>query len=158
MKPNLRYGAQLTDGRYVPTAGAIVTRDEAEILIVGNEYEAGQPLTWKLTYFGYQTSQTFLNQAIAHFRKVGPVWLVWPHKTSLKPPEIKQAEIVNRLEFYEYDPRADILDKLRRQLPHGHDIRTIDAQLFRRCEWRAEMEFYCGGSSNFLTHGIGIRI
>jgi ADP-ribose pyrophosphatase YjhB (NUDIX family) len=40
--------AQLTGGRYVPTAGAIVTRDEAEILVVGNEYEAGQPLTWNL--------------------------------------------------------------------------------------------------------------
>jgi ADP-ribose pyrophosphatase YjhB (NUDIX family) len=37
-----------TDGRYVPTAGVIVTRDEAEILIVGNEYETGQPLTWNL--------------------------------------------------------------------------------------------------------------
>jgi RimJ/RimL family protein N-acetyltransferase len=109
-----------------------------------------------LTYFGYQTSQDFLNQAIAHFRKVGPVWLVWPHKTSLKPPEIRHAEIVKRLEFYEYDPRAYILDKLRGQLPHGHDIRTINAQLFKRCEWRAEMEFYCGGFSNFLTQGIGI--
>jgi ADP-ribose pyrophosphatase YjhB (NUDIX family) len=44
----LQYGAQLTDGRYVPTAGAIVTRGETEILIVGNEYETGQPLTWNL--------------------------------------------------------------------------------------------------------------
>lgn len=41
-------GAQLTGGRYVPTAGTIVTRDEAEILVVGNEYEAGHPLTWNL--------------------------------------------------------------------------------------------------------------
>jgi ADP-ribose pyrophosphatase YjhB (NUDIX family) len=48
MEPNLRYDAQLTDGRYVPTAGAIVTRDGTDILIVGNEYETGQPLTWNL--------------------------------------------------------------------------------------------------------------
>jgi len=48
MEPALPYGAQLTDGRYVPTAGVIVTRDETEILIVGNEYETGQPLTWNL--------------------------------------------------------------------------------------------------------------
>lgn len=48
MESTLPYGAQLTDGRYVPTAGTIVTRDETEILIVGNEYEAGQPLTWNL--------------------------------------------------------------------------------------------------------------
>lgn len=38
----------MTDGRYIPTAGAIVTRDETEILIVGNEYETGPPLTWNL--------------------------------------------------------------------------------------------------------------
>lgn len=48
MEPTLPYGDQLTDGRYVPTAGVIVTRDETEILIVGNEYETGQPLTWNL--------------------------------------------------------------------------------------------------------------
>ena len=36
------------DGRYMLTAGAIVTHDETEILIVGNEYETGQPLTWNL--------------------------------------------------------------------------------------------------------------
>jgi ADP-ribose pyrophosphatase YjhB (NUDIX family) len=33
---------------YIPTAGAIVTRDGTEILIVGNEYETGEPLTWNL--------------------------------------------------------------------------------------------------------------
>ena len=40
--------AQLTDGCYMPTAGVIVTRDEKEVLIVGNEYEVGEPLTWNL--------------------------------------------------------------------------------------------------------------
>lgn len=48
LPPGLPVGAQLTDGRYVPTAGTIVTRDETEILIVGNEYETGRPLTWNL--------------------------------------------------------------------------------------------------------------
>lgn len=42
------YGSQLTEGRYLPTASVIVTRGETEILVVGNEYEKGQPLTWNL--------------------------------------------------------------------------------------------------------------
>jgi ADP-ribose pyrophosphatase YjhB (NUDIX family) len=48
IEPPLPQGVQLTDSRYVPTADVIVTRDETEILIVGNEYEAGKPLTWNL--------------------------------------------------------------------------------------------------------------
>ena len=39
---------EIADGHYVPVAGAIVTRDEAEVLIVGNEYVAEQPLYWNL--------------------------------------------------------------------------------------------------------------
>jgi hypothetical protein len=36
------------DGRYVPVACAIVTREDAEILVVGNEYVRGKPLVWNL--------------------------------------------------------------------------------------------------------------
>jgi ADP-ribose pyrophosphatase YjhB (NUDIX family) len=36
------------DGRYAPVACAIVTRDDAEILVVGNEYVRGKPLVWNL--------------------------------------------------------------------------------------------------------------
>ena len=39
---------EVADGRYVPVSCAIVTRDEAEILLVGNDYEAGRPLVWNL--------------------------------------------------------------------------------------------------------------
>jgi ADP-ribose pyrophosphatase YjhB (NUDIX family) len=48
MEPTLPHGDHLTAGRYIPTAGAIVTRDGTEILIVGNEYGTGGPLTWNL--------------------------------------------------------------------------------------------------------------
>jgi GNAT superfamily N-acetyltransferase len=109
-----------------------------------------------LTYFSDQTSQAFLDEAITHFRGVGPVWLVWPHKTLLHPPEIEGANIVNRLEFYKYDPHSEILAELRKGLPVGHDIRAINGQLLERCEWRNEMEFYTGSLSNFLLHGIGL--
>ena len=39
---------EIADGHYVLVACAIVTRDEAEVLIVGNEYAAEQPLYWNL--------------------------------------------------------------------------------------------------------------
>lgn len=38
----------VTDGRYVPVSSAIVTRDGAEVLVVGNEYAKGKPLYWTL--------------------------------------------------------------------------------------------------------------
>jgi RimJ/RimL family protein N-acetyltransferase len=109
-----------------------------------------------LSYFGHQTRQAFLDQAIAHFRKVGPVWLVWPHRTALHSPEIKDAKVINRLEFYEYDPWSETLGKLRGQLPDGYTIQSITRQLLESCEWRTEMEFYAGSLSNFLERGIGL--
>lgn len=39
---------RIAEGRYTPVACAIVTRDEGEILIVGNEYVRGGPLSWNL--------------------------------------------------------------------------------------------------------------
>ena len=111
-----------------------------------------------LSYFGYQTRQDFLDEAMPHFRKMGPVWLVWPHSTLLHPPETEGVKVVNRLEFYEYDPFSDTLSKLRRLLPEGYTVQSINLQLLERCEWRTEMEFYAGSLSNFLEHGIGLCI
>lgn len=39
---------EVADGRYVPVCCAIVTRDDAEILLVGNDYNPKQPLFWNL--------------------------------------------------------------------------------------------------------------
>jgi 8-oxo-dGTP diphosphatase len=36
------------DGRYWPVVCALVTRGEGEVLLVGNEYAEGQPLSWNL--------------------------------------------------------------------------------------------------------------
>jgi GNAT superfamily N-acetyltransferase len=109
-----------------------------------------------LTYFAPQTGQAFLDQAIARFRRLGPVWLVWPHFTALQPPQIEDAQVINRLEFYTYDPHSETLSSLRQQLPKGYVIQRIDCPLLERCEWRAEMEFYAGSLDNFLAHGLGL--
>jgi RimJ/RimL family protein N-acetyltransferase len=109
-----------------------------------------------LSYFIPRVTQAFLDQAVAHFRQVGPVWLVWPHQTSLDPPAAKEASAVDRLEFYGYDPQSATLSALRDRLPAGSSIRPINRPLLERCEWRTEMEFYAGGLDNFLEHGIGL--
>ena len=107
-----------------------------------------------LTYFSDQTGQAFLNQAVSFLRVNGPIWLVWPHRTDLHPPEGEDIETANRFEFYK--TRAGILENLRKQLPDGYAVRKIDKELLERCEWRAEMEFYAGSSGSFLNHGIGL--
>jgi RimJ/RimL family protein N-acetyltransferase len=109
-----------------------------------------------LTYLGHQTSQAFLDEAVARFRELGPVWLVWPHDTPLHPPEYDDADVIDRLEFHEYDPGSETLNALRRQLPDGYVIRPITRLLLERCEWRDEMEFYAGSLDNFIRHGIGL--
>jgi len=109
-----------------------------------------------LTYYSYQTGQAFLNEAIAHFRRNDQVWLVWPHKTNIHPPEVDQAVAVKRLEFFGYNSNSSIHRILRGQLPDGYAILEIDEQILERCEWRTEMEFYAGSLNNFLSHGIGI--
>ena len=39
---------KVAEGRYLPAIGAIVTRNNVEVLIVGNEYVKGDPLVWNL--------------------------------------------------------------------------------------------------------------
>lgn len=109
-----------------------------------------------LTFYSRQISQAFLNEAIAHFRALGPIWLVWPATSSLHPPDFENVRIVQRLEFFGYDPQSRILTDLRRQLPPAYRIRTTDRQLLNRCKWRDEMAFYCGSVENFLANGIGL--
>ena len=49
-----------------------------------------------------------------------------------------------------------VLAELRRRLPAGFELFPIDRQLIERCEWRSEMEFYCGSLDNFLLNGMGL--
>jgi RimJ/RimL family protein N-acetyltransferase len=109
-----------------------------------------------LTYLSAHTRQAFLEASIQHFRQGGPVWLVWPHDTNLEPPPAGQAIVIPRLEFYDCDPQSDTLSRWRERLPAGFEIRSIDAPLFQRCEWREEMAFYAGGEKNFLAQDIGL--
>lgn len=55
---------ETADGRHVLVACAIVTRDEAEVLIVGNEYVAEQPLYWNLPGGGVDPGEN-LHHAVA---------------------------------------------------------------------------------------------
>ena len=109
-----------------------------------------------LTFFGHQTTQLFLNEAIAYFRHIGAVWLVWPPAISSRLLEPEAGSIIQRLEFYDYDPCSDMLVQSRQSLPSGFEIHPIDRQLLERCEWRSDMEFYCGSADSFLANGLGL--
>jgi GNAT superfamily N-acetyltransferase len=109
-----------------------------------------------LTFPSQQITQAFLNEAVALFRQTAPVWLVWPPAISAELLEPGAAQIVQRIEFYDYDARSTTLAGLRQSLPDGFEIRPIDRQLLERCEWRSDMEFYCGSLDNFLTNGMGL--
>ena len=142
-----------------PALWAVLEGRHAGKAVVDNRQTPSQCLLRTdaaLTYFGFNTSQSFFDEAITHFRSMGVVRLVWPQKTSLRPPDVEDTEPINRLEFYDYDPSSETLEQLRVQLPDGYRIVPIDAELLKRCEWREEMKFYCGSSDNFLKHGIGI--
>jgi len=109
-----------------------------------------------LTYSSRRIGQTFLHEAIAYFQKVGPIWLIWQPAMSAYVVAPLPDQIVERLEFYDYDPRSAVLTELRQRLPAGFELRPIDRQLIERCEWRSDMEFYCGSLDNFLVNGLGL--
>jgi GNAT superfamily N-acetyltransferase len=109
-----------------------------------------------LTYSSRQISQVFLHEAITRFQKVGPIWLIWQAALSTRNLVSQADEIVERLEFYDYDPHSVVLTDLRRRLPAGSELCPIDRQLIERCEWRSDIEFYCGSLDNFLVNGLGL--
>jgi RimJ/RimL family protein N-acetyltransferase len=109
-----------------------------------------------LTFFSRQIDQAFLHEAIARFGQTDPVWLVWPPQIVPEPLLLQDAQIVQRLEFYDCDSRGPVVANWRRRLPAGFEIRAIDRQLLERCEWRSEMEFYCGSLEDFVAKGIGL--
>ena len=109
-----------------------------------------------LTFFGRQTTQTFINQAVAYYRRTDSVWLIWPPTISSMLLEPEAGLSISRLEYYDYDPYSDAFTNLRRRLPDGFEIHPIDRPLLERCEWRSDMEFYCGSIDNFLTNGMGL--
>jgi RimJ/RimL family protein N-acetyltransferase len=109
-----------------------------------------------LTFVSPQTGQGFLDAAIARARRAGAVWLVWSAGIypQLRAPEA--ADVTARLEFYDCDPRSRALADLRQRLPDGCEIQTIDRDLLERCEWRSDMEFFCGSLENFLANDVGL--
>lgn len=142
-----------------PALWAVLKGNYSGKALVDDEHQPSQCVLRTdaaLSYFSRNTSQAFLDEAVDRFKKVGSVWLVWPQSTSLLPPAIENGKIIERLEFYDYDPKSEVLSKLRSQLPEGYTIQRIDRKRFEKCDWRTEMEFYAGSASSFLKHGIGL--
>jgi RimJ/RimL family protein N-acetyltransferase len=106
-----------------------------------------------LTYASHKVSQQFLESALDHFRRIGPVWLIRAHGDSPAPEPVR---CLSRLEFYDLDPSSPALAKFRNEIETGCTLRTIDRKLLERCEWREDMEFFSGSLENFMQNDLGI--
>jgi RimJ/RimL family protein N-acetyltransferase len=109
-----------------------------------------------LTFSSRSVSIAFLDRAIAQARRVGPVWLIWSSDMHPQLHRSKPARVTERLAFSEYDANSPELTDLRQRVPDGYQIRRIDRALLQRCEWRSDMEFFCGSLENFLAHNLGL--
>lgn len=109
-----------------------------------------------LTFSSHGADQAFLDAAIAVARGAGEVWLIWSPAMAARLRAPEAAAIFERLEFDQCDPRSTELAALRQRLPEGFTMKPIDRELLERCEWRSEMEFFCGSLDNYLAHGIGL--
>lgn len=109
-----------------------------------------------LTFASRQVGGEFQQQAISAFRQQGAVWLLSFSRQDLQSIAPQPDRISQRLEFYDYDPHDPRLAELRARLPRGFKIKSIDRSLLERCEWRDEMEFFCGSLDNFLTNAFGL--
>jgi RimJ/RimL family protein N-acetyltransferase len=106
-----------------------------------------------MTYTSQNVSQPFLEAALDHFRGIGPIWLI---RDQGDPPAPEPVRCLSRLEFYDLDSASLVLAGYRNQLEMGFTLRSIDRELFERCEWREDMEFFSGSLENFLQNDLGI--
>jgi GNAT superfamily N-acetyltransferase len=109
-----------------------------------------------LTYASRQITLPFLAQALASFIETSDIWLIWASTNTALPAQPQPACVIPRLEFYDCDPGSERLAGLRQSLPEGCEMRPVDRQLLERCEWRADMEFFCGSLENFLLNDAGL--
>jgi RimJ/RimL family protein N-acetyltransferase len=142
-----------------PALWAVFKGRHAGKALVDDVRHPSQCMLWTeavLTFASRQISQPFFDGAISRFRNTGDVWLVWPPTKSnlFEPP--KANCVTQRLEFLDCDPRSPVLADLRQRLPEGCQIRPTDRQILEQCEWRSDMEFFCGSLDNFLVNGIGM--
>ena len=106
-----------------------------------------------LTYASHLMSQSFLAEAINYFRHLGHIWLI---RSPGDPHAPEGHRTLPRVEFFEYDPHSPCLADFRKRLTADFELRPIDVNLLKRCEWRDDMAFYCGSVENFLHNGLGI--
>lgn len=109
-----------------------------------------------LTFPSSGISQDALDVGLACLSALGPIWLIWDGALhpGVEPPEADSVR--PRIGFAECDVTSQRLADLRNSLPAGLTVLRVDRELIERCEWRDEMEFYCGSIDKFLDHGLGV--
>jgi RimJ/RimL family protein N-acetyltransferase len=103
------------------------------------------------TFIGGTIDQEWLDSTVAELRRTQNVILTWTAQVanSFEPPGVPGAEI-DRLEFY-----GGVLEGPA-NIPEGHHLQFIDAELLSRCLWQNEILMAYGTTENFLRHGIGV--
>ncbi len=109
-----------------------------------------------LVFFSKQVSQSFFDQGLDHIKQFGHVAIIWRSATSaLQVP--KADKTIQRLDYPEYDSNNQYLANIKNNgAPNGFEFRVIDKNLLEKCEWRKEIENFCGSIENFLVHGFGV--
>jgi len=109
-----------------------------------------------LTFASRWVSRRFLQASLDYFRLAGDIWLVWPPSPAalLELPDAPKT--IHRYEFLDCDANSQILIDFRQSLPREFAIQSIDRLLLERCEWRSDIEFFCGSVDNFLANDIGL--
>lgn len=108
-----------------------------------------------LIFLSQHATQNFLEDGLAHIKQFSYLALVWQSATA-KLHIASADRTILRLAFAQCTASHEALSILKNSLPDGFTLRPIDKDLIARCEWREEIESFCGTTENFLAHGFGI--
>lgn len=109
----------------------------------------------RLLFFSQQADQSFFDEGVAHIKQTSHVALIWS-ATAYPRLQIPPADkTIQRLAFPQHDNTAS-LARFQRPLPAGLALRPLTKELLERCEWREEIESFCGRLDNFVAHGFGL--
>lgn len=109
-----------------------------------------------LNFFSQLASQAFFDESLAFSRELGHVLIVW--RANAWQIEIPKADkLLQRSEFTDFDPVSPAFTRLAASpLREGLAFQTINRDLLEACEWKGEIESFCGSLENFLAHGFGV--
>ena len=109
-----------------------------------------------IAFVSRTTSQSEFDAALHGLRREAMVGLIWPSTDDGPVTPEAPAQAMDRLGFGPIQTASPRLEDLRAALPAGIDVRSMDAELLARCEWRELVEAAYGSIDAFLDQGLGL--